>query len=399
WSIVARVVQSIGAGAVIPISLAAAETLVGVRRRIVAFGMVGAAAEAGSVFGPVYAGAIADWIGWEYTFWSNIPLSLIAVAALAKLPKGIRHDTSVDWIGAIAFTAGLTTLTVGLFRISEPDLPMILLFVAATVLTSVVAISNRMASEKAVPRSLGKLKDFIWSNVAHFFIGVSLMIGLVSVPLLAGTIYGLSALDSGLLLMRMTIALGVSALAGGIVATYFGVRIPAVMGLVVAAIGFNGGRSLADIASFFFGTDWTIPLGISTWGLQVQEPRVSIDLVLVGIGLGILIAPIAESALRRVPEEDKGIASGLLTLSRNIGMTAGLAVVASLGTEQFLLTAPGLEEMIERPEAANEAGMAVFSNFFTYASTACIIGVIPAWLMTRNYEPDGDSTEPSKSTV
>ena len=135
WSIVARVVQSIGAGAVIPISLAAAETLVGARRRIVAFGMVGAAAEAGSVFGPVYAGAIADWIGWEYTFWSNIPLSLIAVVALVKLPKGIRHDTSVDWIGAAAFTAGLTVLTIGLFRISEPDLPMILLFVAAAVLT------------------------------------------------------------------------------------------------------------------------------------------------------------------------------------------------------------------------------------------------------------------------
>jgi len=371
-------VQSIGAGAVIPISLAAAETLVGVRRRIVAFGMVGAAAEAGSVFGPVYAGAIADWIGWEYTFWSNIPLSLIAVVALVKLPKGIRHDTSVDWIGAAAFTAGLTVLTIGLFRISEPDLPMILLFVVAAVLTGVVVISNRIASEKAVPRSLGKLKDFIWSNVTHFLVGAALMIGLVSVPLLAGTIYGLSALDSGLLLVRMTVALGVSAFAGGFIATRFGVRIPTIAGLILAAIGFNF---------------------ISTWDIVLQEPRASIDLVIVGIGLGLLIAPIAESALRRVPEEDKGIASGLLTLSRNIGMTAGLAVVASLGTEQFLLTAPGLEEMIERPEAANEAGMAVFSNFFTYASTACIIGVIPAWLMTRNYEPDGDSSEPSKSTV
>ena len=73
WAIFARVVQSIGAGAVIPISLAAAETLVGARRRIVAFGMVGAAAEAGSVFGPVYAGAIADWIGWEYTFLVQHP--------------------------------------------------------------------------------------------------------------------------------------------------------------------------------------------------------------------------------------------------------------------------------------------------------------------------------------
>ena len=66
---------------------------------------------------------------------------------------------------------------------------------------------------------------------------------------------------------------------------------------------------------------------------------------------------------------------------------------------QFLLTAPGLEEMIERPEAASETGLAVFSNFFTYASTACVIGVIPAWLMTRNYEPDVDATEPSQSTA
>ena len=151
--------------------------------------------------------------------------------------------------------------------------------------------------------------------------------------------------------------------------------LPTIAGLILAAIGFNF---------------------MSTWDIVLQEPRASIDLVIVGIGLGLLIAPIAESALRRVPEEDKGIASGLLTLSRNIGMTAGLAVVASLGTEQFLLTAPGLEEMIERPEAANEAGMAVFSNFFTYASTACVIGIVPAWLMTRNYEPDTDVAEPSK---
>lgn len=376
WAIVARVVQSIGAGAVIPISLAAAEFLVGARRRIVAFGMVGAAAEAGSVFGPVWAGAIADWIGWEFTFWSNIPLTLIAVAALAMLPKGIRHDTSVDWIGAAAFTAALTTLTIGLFRISEPDLPMIILFVAAAVLIGVVVISNRTASEKAVPRSLGKLWDFIWSNVAHFLVGAALMIGLVSVPLLAGTIYGLSALDAGLLLLRMTVALGVAAFAGGFIATRFGVRIPTISGLVVAAIGFNF---------------------MSTWNIVLEEPRASIDLVLVGIGLGLLIAPIAESALRRVPEEDKGIASGLLTLSRNIGMTAGLAVVASLGTEQFLLSAPGLEEMIERPEAANEAGMAVFSNFFTYASTACIIAILPAWFMSRNYDAE-ESQEQTQTT-
>ena len=55
--------------------------------------------------------------------------------------------------------------------------------------------------------------------------------------------------------------------------------------------------------------------------------------------------------------------------------------------------------MIERPEAANEAGMAVFSNFFTYASMTCVVGVIPAWIMSRNYELDADAAETSKSTV
>lgn len=378
WAIISRVVQSLGAGAAIPIALAAAEELVGPTRRIIAFGMVGASAEAGGVFGPVWAGAIADWIGWEWTFWLNIPLSMLAIIALAFMPRGRSHDTKVDWLGASAFAIGLTVFTIGLFRISEPDVVMITAFVTAAVLSALIIVRLRTSHDPAIPRVLFGLKDFNWSNVTHFLVGAALMIGLVSVPLLAGTIYGLSALDAGLLLMRMTIALGISALIGGVIATYFGVRIPTIAGLVIAAVGFNF---------------------ISTWGLEIQEPRASIDLVLVGIGLGLVIAPITESALRRVPEEDRGIASGLLTLARNIGMTVGLAVVASLGAEQFLTTAPNIEEMIANPDSANEAGLAVFSNFFTYASTACVIAVIPAWLMSRNYKPNQDATEPATASV
>ena len=152
------------------------------------------------------------------------------MVALAKMPKGIRHDTSIDWIGAAAFTAALTTLTVGLFRISEPDLPMILLFVAAAVLTGIVAISNRTASEKAVPRSLGKLWDFIWSNVTHFLGGrrVDDRIGQCATASW-GRFTGCRRWDSGLLLVRMTVALGVSAFAGGFIATRFGVRLPTIV--------------------------------------------------------------------------------------------------------------------------------------------------------------------------
>ena len=364
WALVARVVQSLGAGAVIPISLAAAEELVGAPRRIVAYGMVGASAEAGGVFGPVWAGAITDWIAWEWTFWLNFPLAGLAVIALSLLPKGRRHDTNIDWLSAAEFTAALTALTLALFRISNPDLLMVLLFVTAAVLGGFIAFRIYTARNHSIPRVLLTLKDFVWSNVAHLLVGAALMIGLISVPLVAGTVYKLSALDAGLWLMRMTISLGIAAFIGGFIATRIGLRIPTIAGLMLAAVGFNL---------------------MSAWGLEVREPRVTIDLVLVGTGLGLIIAPLTESALRRVPEEDRGVGSGLLTLTRNIGMTVGLAIIASLGTHQFLLTAPGIDELIETPSAADEAGLAVFSNFFTYASIACIISVIPGWLMTRNY--------------
>ncbi len=362
WTIIARVVQSLGAGAVIPISLAAAEELVGPNRRIIAYGMVGASAEAGGVFGPVWAGAVTDWIGWEWTFWFNIPLAMITVLVLIWMPKGRSRDASIDWLAVAAFLAALTTMTIGLFRVSEPDLLMLITFAVAAIAIIILIVRLRRPKDPAIPQILFRLKDFVWSNATHLLVGAALMIGLISVPLLAGTIYGQSAFESGLLLMRMTIALGVSALVGGIIATYLGVRVPTVAGFVIAAIGF---------------------IFISDWGLEIQEPRASIDLALVGIGLGLVIAPITESALRRVPEENRGVASGLLTLARNIGMTFGLAIVASLGAEQFLTSAPNIEEMIANPDAANEAGLAVFSSFFMYAAIACAVAIVPAWLMSE----------------
>ncbi len=385
WMIASRVVQSLGAGAVIPIALSAAGELVDPWRRAAAYGMVGASAEAGGVIGPVWGGAVADWIGWEWAFWFNIPLALLAAAALAKMPRGTSHRVKVDWIGGLVFGTALTMLTLGLFRISDPDPLMFAFFAISVILMFVISIrigfmhdhnkpptgtvANRLlrivgTHKSAVPKVLFQMRDFTWANVAHFIVGAALMIGLASVPLMAGTVYGLPALESGLWLLRMTIAIGVAALIGGFVTQRIGTRVPTMTGLTVTAFGY-----------------WLL----SSWTLDVSEPMITINLVIIGTGFGLVIAPIAENALWRISEGDRGIGAGVLTLSRNIGMTVGLAAIASLGTDQFLATAPGLNELLQNSDAGARASLDVFSNFARYAAGASAVALIPAWMMSRHY--------------
>lgn len=390
WMIVWRVVQSLGAGAVIPISLSAAGELVAPWRRAVAYGMVGASAEAGGVIGPVWGGAVAEWIGWEWAFWLNIPLALIAVIALTRMPRGKSHQVEIDWFGGLVFGAALTTLTFGLFRVSAPDLLMVALFSLSVFFIMMMAvrigfmhdhdkpptgtIANRLirlvgTHERAVPKVLFLMKDFMWANATHFLVGGALMIGLVSVPLMAGTVYNLPALESGLWLLRMTVSIGAAALIGGFITQRYGTRIPTLIGLGLSGFGY-----------------WLL----SGWTLDIAEPMITINLVIIGAGFGLVIAPIAEGALRRVSEDDRGIGAGVLTLSRNVGMTMGLAVIASLGTSQFLAIAPGLEELMSDADAGANTGLEVFSNFAIYAALACILALIPGWFMSARYS-DSDA--------
>ncbi len=382
WMLLWRVVQSLGAGAVIPISLSAAGLLLAPGRQAIAYGVVGASAEAGGVVGPLWSGAVADWIGWEWIFWLNIPLGIAVMILVAQMPKGVSNPVTVDWLGSILFGLGLTALTLGLFRLAHSDLLMVAWLALSVVLMLMMVVRMRLVhcpdapsmkswtnrllprlkpEDHGFPKAIFHIRGFIWANVTHLLVGSALMIGLVSVPLMGGTVYGLSALDAGLWLLRMTVALGVAALIGGFVTQTFGTKLPTVIGLGISAVGY-----------------WLL----SGWTLGISEPTITIHLVCIGAGLGLVIAPIAESALRQVSAEDRGLGAGVVSLSRNVGMTVGLAIIASVGTDQFVVWAPGLEELLNDPDAGARTGLRVFSNFARYASMACILAILPAWIMS-----------------
>ena len=204
WLVGARVFQAVGGGAVIPISLAAAGELVDGKHRAIAYGLVGASAEAGGVIGPLWGGAITELLSWEWTFWLNLPLILVIVGLLLRLPAGRRHAVRVDMIGVTLFAAALSLLTVALTRVGEPDGLMVVTGVAAAIAIGLIVFRVIRARYPLFPRALFRLPGFVTANGAHFLVGAALIIGMVAVPLMAGTVYGDSALEGGLRLLRMT---------------------------------------------------------------------------------------------------------------------------------------------------------------------------------------------------
>lgn len=372
WMVGARVFQAIGGGAVIPISLAAASELVDGKHRAVAYGLVGASAEAGGVIGPLWGGAITEVLSWEWTFWLNLPLVLVVIGLLIRMPAGQRHAVRIDMIGVTLFAAALSLLTVSLTRAGEPD-GLMYITAVATVAAGALVVWRVIRSHSPIfPRALFKITSFVTANVAHILVGAALIIGMVAVPLMAGTVYSESALEGGLKLLRMTVAIGIGALVGGLITQRVGPMLPAVAGVVMTVSGF---------------------LFMSGWDLETVDPTITVHLALTGFGFGLLVAPIAESALHAVSGDTKGSASALLTVSRMVGMTAGLAIMTSLGSVQFINLVADLPPFSLDPEIQDQielettlAGLEVFRDFFRFAALSVVLALPFVIVMSRRSE-------------
>lgn len=373
WLVAARIFQAVGGGAVIPVALAAASVMIEPSRRVVAYGLIGASAEAGGVFGPLWGGAIAEWLSWEWAFWLNIPLALVVVALVLRMPAGRRYAGSIDYLGAVFFAGALSTLTLTLMRLREFDWLGVTFALVTVGLILALVVRSRSGLSPMIPPVLFTARRIQMANLTHFLVGAALIVGMVTVPLLAATVQEASPLEGGLRLLRMTIAVGVGAFIGGVATRKFGARLPVLFGLILGAVGF-----------------WLM----RSWAVDTGDPDLTIHLVIAGLGLGLVVAPIAEAAVNPAPETDRGAASAWLTASRMIGMIVGLAAMASLGTLQFRDLVSGLPAFSLDPDVQQdiaqqtvEAALAVFRRFFTASSIACVIALVPAFLMTRPTRP------------
>lgn len=376
WLIGLRVFQALGAGALVPIAIAIVGDLFPPERRGAPLGFVGASAEAGGVIGPLWGGIITKYLAWQWVFWLNIPLCAVIIAlTLFLLPKSPRHPARVDYIGGALITLSLATLTLGLARIDAPDALMALWLMLAMVSLTLFILRQRAASDPLLPRAMFRARAFVAANAAHLLVGSALIIGMVTIPLMANTLLGETPLGGGLMLLRMTVAIPFGAVLGGIACQRLDYRLPAALGLMLCALGF-----------------WLM----SGWTLEIADPWLAVHLATAGFGFGLLIAPIALAATNSVGDDMRGAAAALITTSRVVGMTLGVAALAAWGTGRFDALVSGIgapfalpgetaqqaqARIAEVQQQLTDAGLTLFSDFFVVAAVLCLLALLPTVFM------------------
>ena len=388
WLLFSRIIQSIGAGALIPVAIALIGDLYPPDKRGLPLGVAGGVAEAGAMIGPLLGGVITQFFDWRWIFWMNIPIGIFIIIALyIYTPSSKRRDVKVDYIGFGLITGILCFLTLACTKVATPGFSMILYFsIAATFAIAYIGFASRISYRPIIPNVLFKSVNFCASNCAHFIYGASLIIAMVTIPLMANTILRGSPMDGGLMLARMTIAIPIGAILGGILCRFRDHRIPLLLSLAISSLCLYS---------------------MSTWTDNIPEPQMTLQLFTCGIGFGLLIAPVNLSALNSFAPDYRGIASGIITSSRIIGMTLGIAALSAWGGNKFgdliagiplpIPTAGDTASQIMEKTASFESnitgvGISLFNDFFTAAAVLCLITVIPCLFVTN--KNSSSSTDP-----
>ena len=372
WLIAARVFQALGAGALVPVSIAIVGDLFPPERRGVPLGIVGGAAEAGGVIGPLWGGIILRYLDWQWVFWMNIPLGLATLALLVVFLKpSPLYPGRIDYLGGALIALALATLTLGLARVDARDALLAVYLVASLTSLSLFVLRQRVAESPLIPLEMFRRWAFSAANSTHLLVGAALIIGMVTIPLMANTTLALTPLEGGLRLMRLTAAIPVGAVLGGIACQRLDYRAPTILGLALSALGF-----------------WFM----SRWDAQIADPTMTIHLATAGLGFGLVIAPIALAATNSARVEFRGTAAGVITAMRMVGMTLGLATLTAWGAGRFQDLVAGAQlfpmegETVAQAQErfglhVTNAGLSLFSNFFLIAMCVCLAAIAPAAFM------------------
>ncbi|MCY4557128.1 MAG: MFS transporter [Chloroflexi bacterium] len=391
--IAARVIQAIGGGGAVPVSLAIAAALVSPAQRGLALGVVAGAAEAGSMLGPAYGGVVIELWGWRAIFWLNLPQAAAIATALVFLPERRNPGARMDYMGAVLLTAALILLCLalahnGLFELSS-WMPWWLLAGCSMCMASLVVVHFRTA-QPLLSSILLQSRAFILANAVQLLVGVSLVVAMASTVIMANTVMNVpdrpvGPFTAALWLLRMTATIPVGAVVGGLLLRRFDARRITVVGLGLIATGM---------------------LRLSGWQIDIAEPRLTIDMVLAGAGFGLVVAPLMHGAIASARADYRAVAASMIVVARMLGMTLGIAVLSAWGINQMLailtetpspLTMPGLDaearsrEFAEYRRFLQTASLDLFHAFYRAAGIIAVISIVPALLM-RPGTPEGSKT-------
>jgi MFS family permease len=399
WLVIARFIQAVGGGAVVPIAIAAIGDLFGSTQRILALGLIGGITEAGSALGPLYGALISDrWPvttndfpdRWEWIFILNIPFIVLIIlfllfgwprTSLVVSPQiSWRERLQIDVLGALALGASVLCLGLGLGQtagiatninqIRNTQNNPLLLVIAVLLFVLFLFIESRV-EHPLIDLNLFRFRAYSASIIYNLLMGMTLIIALVNVTLFFLGTKGASEMEVGLALLRLTICIPFGALLGGWLTARTDCRIVGISGSLSIALGF---------------------LLMHFWTRDTNEVMITLAMVIAGIGFGLIISPVSTTALNTASPERFGMAAALVTAMRMVGMIFGLSVLSSWEPERYQQlnkSIPPIKD-INNPDQVTAFSNAilqvmtqVFSEFFLVGAILALLAVIPALFLWR----------------
>jgi EmrB/QacA subfamily drug resistance transporter len=368
--IIARAVQGLGAAAMMPQTMAFIYYLFPAGQRGAAMGMWGATAGLATVSGPLLGGVLVEGLGWEWIFFVNVPIGIVAMGMVIRLVPDWqpRHSHNFDPLGIVLFCGGLAAIVFGLQEgqrydwgtVAGPITVYRLIVLGLILLAGFAWWQWRNRVEPLLPLGLFGFRNYSLSSLASATLGFALIGGILPLMLYLQDLRDYTALKAGLIAAPMAFSSGVTSAVVGRIAERLDARRIAASGFV----GYAGGLGLLV---------WLLHADTSPWLLVIP-------LAASGIGMGMIFAPLATLGTLGLPPALVGAGSGLFNTFRQVGSVIGSAAVG------VLLQARFEAELSPRP-----ASEAAFADAYTSAikvsvllpAGVLLLGVLACLAMTR----------------
>jgi EmrB/QacA subfamily drug resistance transporter len=312
--IAARAIQGAGAALVMPLAMAILSAAFPPQERGKALGIFSGLTGLALIAGPVLGGAVAEGIAWQWIFWINVPIGLIAIALVRnRIPESFGPGTAIDILGVVLVTGAALGMVSGLVRGNDtgwtsPE--VIAAFLVGSVLAVAFVVWELRASAPMLPMRLFRSRAFSSGNAASFLYSASLYGTVFFMAQFLQTAQGHGPLGAGLRLLPWTATLFVFAPIAGTLVNRVGERSLIVFGLILQSIG------MAWIA-LIAAPD--LPYGTLVAPLMVA-----------GAGVSMAMPAAQNAVLSSVAQTEIGKASGTFNTLRFLGGVSGIAIAVAV---------------------------------------------------------------------
>jgi EmrB/QacA subfamily drug resistance transporter len=387
--IVARVFQGFGASMMTPQTMSVITRIFAAERRGQAMALWGATSGVAMLVGPILGGVLVDLAGWEWIFFINVPVGLIAfVLAWRLVPSLTTHTHRFDWLGVALSGIGMFFLVFGIQEGHQYDWNG---WVVASIAGGLVALGvfiywqSRNSAEPLVPLRLFRDRNFSVSNFAISTMSFTATAMGFPLMLYAQVVRGLSPTKSALLMVPMAVMVIVMAPVVGRFTDKVHPRILTGAGFLVTALSLFWLAAVIDPA-------------VPTW--QILLPMAAL-----GIGMSGIWAPLAATATRNLPMNLAGAGSGVYNATRQVGAVLGSAAIAVLMDARLAAHLPGVAA--GSPEAGGGGALpralhAPFSDAMSQSmllpAAMMVVGLLSVLLfVTPRHMSRPDSSRPEES--